>query len=144
MNLFERWCVLNGHKPFGASPETVARFVADIEPLGIGQVWKAVQAISRAHSAHGLPDPTLGGPVAAAINAVAKIDPPRSWPAEEKLRFLTLPYDIQSYLAKRQAADDSLIRKLQNELAQLKKGNTNDQTTDTAGTDRTGTDQAAA
>ena len=124
MNSFEKWCVLNGHKPFGASPETVARFVSDIAPMGIAAVWDAVQEVSRAHYVHGLPDPTLGGPVAAAINDIAKIDPPRSWPAEEKLRFLTLPYPTQAYLAKRQVADDALIRKLQNELAQLKRKHT--------------------
>jgi hypothetical protein len=75
MNLFERYCILNGHRPFGVSPETVGTFVADIEPLGIGQVWEAVQEISRLHSAHNLPDPTQSKVVAAAINAVAKIDP---------------------------------------------------------------------
>jgi hypothetical protein len=125
MNLFERWCVLNGHKPHGASPMVIARFVADIAPMGISDVWQAVQKISRAHYTIGLADPTLGGPVAAAINEIAKIDPPRSWPAEEKLRFLTLPYDIQAYLAKRQTSDDTLIRRLQNQIAQLKKEDTN-------------------
>jgi hypothetical protein len=128
--MFERWCILNGHKPFGAAPAIVAQFVDDIASMGIEQVWPAVQEVARMHSAHGLPDPTQSKAVAAAINAVAKIDPPRSWPAEEKILFLNLPYDIQSYLAKRQADDDALIRKLQNELAQLKKEHTNGIQTD--------------
>jgi hypothetical protein len=121
MNLFERWCVLNGQKPFGASPETVARFVSDIAPMGIGEVWDAVQEVSRAHYMHGLPDPTLGGPVAAAINDIAKIDSPRSWPKEDQLRFRTLPYDMQLIIGKREADRDKQIRHLQNELAQLKR-----------------------
>jgi hypothetical protein len=121
MNLFERWCVLNGHKPFGASPETIARFVSDIAPMGIAAVWDAVQEVSRAHYMHGLPDPTLGGPVAAAINAIAKIGPPRSWPAEEKLRFLTLPYDIQLIISKRERDRDNQVRTMQHEFAKLKK-----------------------
>jgi hypothetical protein len=125
MNMFEKWCALKGQKPFGASPDIVARFVGDIAPMGIAAVWEAVQEVSRAHYMHGLASPCDGGPVAAAINEIAKIDPPRSWPAEEKHRFLTLPYDIQSYLARRQAADDALIRKLQNQIAELKKENTN-------------------
>lgn len=123
--MFERWCILNGHKPFGVSPAIVAQFVDDIAPMGIEQVWPAVQEVARMHTAHGLPDPTQSKDVAAAINAIAKIDPPRSWPAEEKLRFLTLPYDIQLIISKREADRDKQIRHMQNELAQLKKEHTN-------------------
>jgi len=125
MTMFERWCILNGHKPFGAAPAIVAQFVDDIASMGIEQVWEAVQEVARMHSAHGLPDPTQSKAVASAVNDITKIDPPRSWPDEEKHRFLTLPYPTQAYLAKRQVADDALIRKLQNELAQLKKENEN-------------------
>ena len=126
MTMFERWCILNGrHKPFGAPSTIVAQFVDDIASMGIEQVWEAVQEVARMHSAHGLPDPTQSKAVASAVNDITKIDPPRSWPDEEKHRFLTLPYPTQAYLAKRQVADDALIRKLQNELAQLKKENEN-------------------
>jgi hypothetical protein len=121
MTMFERWCILNGHKPFGAAPAIVAQFVDDIASMGIEQVWEAVQEIARMHSAHGLPDPTQSKAVAAAINAIAKIDPPRSWPAEEKLRFLTLPYDIQLIISKREQDRDNEVRKKQREFAQLKK-----------------------
>jgi hypothetical protein len=121
MNLFERWCVLNGHKPFGAAPETVARFVSDIAPMGIAAVWDAVQEVSRVHYMHGLASPCDGGPVAAAVNDIAKIDPPRSWPAEDELRFLTLPYPTQAYLAKREAQRDEEIKKMHREFAKLKK-----------------------
>ena len=130
--MFERWCILNGHKPFGAAPAIIAQFVDDIAPMGIAAVWDAVQEISRSHSAHGLPDPTQSKAVAAAINDIAKIDPPRSWPDEEKLRFRTLPYDIQAWLAKKADTDSKQIRHLQNELAQLKKEHTNGIQTDTA------------
>ena len=91
----------------------------------------AVQEVSRAHYTHGLPDPTLGGPVAAAINDIAKIDPPRSWPAEEKLRFLTLPYDVQLIISKRERDRDNQVRKIQNELAQFRKEHANGVQTDT-------------
>jgi hypothetical protein len=121
MNLFERWCLINDHKPFGASPAIVARFVADIAPMGISEVWPAVQEVARMHYIHGLSDPTLGGPVAAAINELAGIAPPRSWPQQEQIRFRTLPYDLQLIITKREADRDNQVRKMQNEFAQLKK-----------------------
>ena len=121
MSTFERWCLINEHQLFGASPEIVARFVADIAPMGIDEMLRAVQEVSRMHCAHGLADPTSGGPVQALVNAITRIDPPRSWPKEEKARFLALPYDLQVYLAKRQAIDDEHIHKLQRELADLRK-----------------------
>ena len=136
--MFERWCILNGHQPFGAAPAIVAQFVNDIAPMGIEQVWKAVQDVARMHSAHGLPDPTVNPCVAAAINEIAKIDPPRSWPDEEKRRFLTLPYDIQAWLSKRQAIDDALIRKIQRQLADCCNYIMKEHT------DETDTDQAAS
>jgi hypothetical protein len=93
----------------------IARFVADIAPMGISDVWQAVQEISRAHYMIGLADPTIGGPVTAAINEIAKIDPPRSWPKEDQIRFRTLPYDMQLIVSKREADRDRQIRHMQNE-----------------------------
>jgi hypothetical protein len=121
MNTWEKWCALNGHKPFGASPTDVARFVANIAPMGIEQVWEALRDVSRMHYVHGLPDPTLGETVAAALNNIVRVDPPRSWPKELHERFKMLPHEIQHWLARRQSHDDQLIRNLQNELGQLKK-----------------------
>jgi hypothetical protein len=121
MTLFERYCALHGHQPYGATNETVARFVADIAPMGIEQVWEALREVSRSHYVHNLFDPTLGETVAAALNNIAKVDPPRSWPKDLHERFKMLPHEIQHWLARRQAADDRLIRNLQNELAQLRK-----------------------
>jgi hypothetical protein len=121
MNLFERYCALHGHQPFGASPAVVAQFVADIAPMGIAAVWEALRDVSRMHYTHGFPDPTLGPMVATALNNIVRVDFPRSWPKELRERFEMLPHEIRHWLATRQTADDALIRKLQNELAQLKK-----------------------
>jgi hypothetical protein len=121
MEMFERWAALNGITAHGASPTTIAKFVADIAPMGISKVWRAVQEISRAHYVIGLADPTLGGAVAAAVNEISKIPPPRSWPKEEQMRFLTLPYDIQITIEKRERDRDNQVRAMQNEFAKLKK-----------------------
>jgi uncharacterized protein YdcH (DUF465 family) len=134
MNIFERWCALHGEKPYGANNETVARFVSDIAPMGIEQVWEALQEISRAHYVHLLPDPTVGETVTTALNNICRVNFPRSWPKNLHDRFNMLPHEIQHWLARRQAADDALIQKLQREHAQLKKEH--EHADKAAGTDR--------
>lgn len=106
--------MLNNVQPVPATPAIVARFVADVAPWGMEKIWPIVQEISRAHYTIGLADPTLGGPVAAAINQIAQIDAPRSWPADQKRRFLTLPYDLQVYVSEREAQRDKEVRRAQN------------------------------
>ena len=120
MNMFEKWCSLRGESAIPASPTIIARFIADIAPMGIDRVWPAILEISRAHYIIGLPDSTQSFPVASAINELSKLSPPRSWPAAEKLRFATLPYDIQLVISNREADRDKQIRQLQNEFAALK------------------------
>ena len=114
---FDKWCRLNNCTAMPAPPAIVARFVADISATGIQKIWPLVGEISRAHYLIGLADPTLGGAVSAAINAIANIDPPRSWPAPLKLRFQTLPYDLQAYLAAHEVERDREVRRAQNAAA---------------------------
>ncbi|WP_409188781.1 hypothetical protein [Bradyrhizobium sp. RDM4] len=117
---FERWCLLNNVKPVPATPMMVARFVAEVAPWGIEKIWPIVQQISRAHYTVGLADPTLGGPVATAINEIATIDPPRSWPKEHKARFAQLPYDLQVYVGDHERRREKEIRRAHNEAATAK------------------------
>jgi hypothetical protein len=121
MEMFAKWCSLRGEQAIPASPTIIARFVKDVAPMGIDRVWPAILEISRAHYVITLPDPTLSYPVTTAINELSKIEPPRSWPAEEKTRFMTLPFDIQSVLLKRQNDFDREVKRLQNEFAKLRK-----------------------
>lgn len=115
--MFVRWCELNGASWCPAAPADVARFAADCGSLGVERVWSAVQEISRAHVALGLADPTLGGPVAAAISDIAGIEPPRSWPDNHKSRFKSLPYDLQRYVAAHEKQREKVLRRAQNEAA---------------------------
>lgn len=115
--MFTKWCELNGVAACPAVPADVAKFVTDCAALGIERLWPAVQEISKMHVALGLADPTLGGVAAAAINAIANVAPPRSWPGEQKSRFRTLPYDLQHYVAAHEAQRDKVIRRAQNETA---------------------------
>ncbi len=115
--MFAKWCELHGLSPYPAAPAHVARFVMDCAPLGIERLWPAVQDISRLHVSAGLADPTLGGAAAAAISDLARIDPPRSWPNDRKLRFRSLPYDLQVYVAAHEAQREKALRRAQNEAA---------------------------
>jgi hypothetical protein len=136
-SMFGNWCELNGIASCPAAPAAVAKFVADCASLGMERLWPAVQEISAAHVSFGLADPTLGGAVAAAINDVAGVTPPRAWPNDGKQRFKSLPYDLQVYVAAHEVRREKEIRRAQNDaavtrqkLATLKQGavETSDQT----------------
>ena len=115
--MFARWCELNGISSCPAAPAAVAKFVADCASLGIERLWPAVQEISKAHIALGLADPTLGGEAASAVNGVAGISSPRSWPDDHKQRFQSLPYDLQVYVAAHEEQREKALRRAQNEAA---------------------------
>ena len=121
MDMWSKWCALRGEQAIPASPTIIARFIADIAPLGIDRVWPEILQISRAHYTVGLPDVTNSFPVATAINALSKLTPPRSWPAEEKLRFATLPYDLQVIILKRETDRDREVKHMHAQFAKLKK-----------------------
>jgi hypothetical protein len=121
MEMFQKWCSLRGESAIPASPTIIGRFIKDVSALGIDRVWPAVLEISRAHYIIALPDPTLSFPVTTAINELSGIKPPRSWPDPAKQRFLTLPFDIQSILLKRQDDYDREVKRLHREFARLKK-----------------------
>ena len=118
--MFENWCALQSVQSFPAAPTDIARFVVDCAPLGIEAIWPTIGDISQAHRNSGLADPTQGGVVAGAINELADIDPPRSWPKEEKLRFFALPYDLQVYVAASEARRDKEVKRAQSEAGALK------------------------
>jgi len=115
--MFVKWCELNNVVACPAAPSSVARFVADCASLGMDRLWPAVQDVSRMHASLGLADPTLGGPAADAMSAVAAVPPPRSWPGQFKERFRSLPYDVQAYLAVHETQRERALRRAQNEAA---------------------------
>jgi len=118
--MFDQWCLLRGYPAFPALPATVAAFVTDCQSIGIEKLWPAICEISQAHIAAGFADPTAGGVVAGAINVMAQIAPPRSWPKELKARFLVMPHDLQLYIAGHEAKRDTEIKRSHSEAAKLR------------------------
>jgi hypothetical protein len=120
--MFSNWCALNGQRALPASPAAIGKFVDDIAPFGIEKVWDQVQQIRREHYVRDLGDPTLGpGPVSDAINRISGMTPPRSWRAEAKAEFMALPWPVQVEIGKREAERDRAVRRMQNEVAELKR-----------------------
>lgn len=120
MTMFENWCALHSLRPVPVAPAEVARFISDVAALGIGAIWPAVCDISRAHYVIGLADPTMSGPVSAAIARIAPIEPPRSWRKEHKHTFPRLPYDLQVYLSRHEAQRDKEIHRAHDEAAKAR------------------------
>ena len=126
--MFARWCELSGASFCPASPAMVARFITDCAALGIARLWPAVQEISRLHVSAGLADPTLGGDAATAISDVAQITPPRSWPADQKQRFKSLPHDVQVFVVAHEKQREKALRRAQNDAAAARRDTANRET----------------
>jgi hypothetical protein len=120
MRDFANWCALNRVSELPAEPADVARFVTHCAALGIDRLWPIVQEIGRAHYVLNLADPTLGGPVAAAIKDIAKLTAPRSWRKDEQVRFYMMPYDLQLVVLRRETERDQAVKKAQSEAGALK------------------------
>lgn len=118
--LFVRWCELNRLSPCPAAPVTVASFIVDCATLGTDRLWAAVQQISKMHTTLDLADPTLGGLPATAMNDIAGVQPPRSWPDRDKERFKLLPYDLQVQIAAHETRRERALRRAQNEAASMR------------------------
>jgi hypothetical protein len=120
MRTFQNWCALNGVQPLPASPADVARFAYAIADLGIDRVFEEIQHIGRSHYVVDLADPCLSVPVTSALNAISGIHPPRSWSGPLKVRFMTLPYDIQCEISRRETEREQALRQAQSDRADAK------------------------
>lgn len=114
---FVAWCERNGLASFPARPASIALYVLESRQLGIDDLARMVVEISRCHLRRGQADPTSGYPVSAALNHLAKIEAPQSWPKAMRPRFSELPYDLQQYLASRDKDQTRVIKLAQQEAA---------------------------
>jgi len=118
---FVRWCEERQVSALPARPASVALYVLQSRSQGLAELVELVDQISAAHIIRGLADPCSTYPVPAMLNKIAAINPPRSWPAEEKQKFLALPYSLQTYVCKREGERDKALRRAQNESADARK-----------------------
>ena len=117
--LFKAWCEQREITPYPARPASVAFYILENAGLGIGELLRIVKSISLVHES--VADPTASGAVPAALNKIAPIAAPRSWPKAGKLRFFSLPYDLQVYVAAHEDQREKEIRRAHNEAADARK-----------------------
>jgi hypothetical protein len=128
--VFEAWAKAKQLPALPARPATVAFFILDNVALGLSRLLAVLEAIAAVYE--DAADPTLSPVVAAALQKVAPIPQPRSWPKAAVAQFVALPRSLQTYIAAHETKRDLEIRRCQNEaatarhaLAQLKKEDTN-------------------
>ena len=119
--LFARWCEREREAFCPASPAAVARFARDHAALAAETLWQAILDISSTHVALGLADPTAAAPVALAVDAIANLSPPQSWPDPWKTRFRALPHDLKVFIANHETRRERSLRRTQHALAHANK-----------------------
>jgi hypothetical protein len=116
---FVRWCNDHGVRSCPATPATVAAFVRS---MGASQkeIAEALAAIVELHDSRGLSNPVATAAVRSELSRILKLRPPRSWRIAEQLMFAELPPEIGAAVERREQQRDIELRKMQNELAELK------------------------
>ena len=119
---FTTYCQERGVSHLPARPETIAAWLLSTLALSphIDRVLNALEAIEVLHDAHTLPNPCKTAIVAQALACWPDRDPPRSWPANDKLMFLQLPLMTQHVIARREAQRDKQVQRVQNEAAAVR------------------------
>src|SRR5262249_505180 len=119
---FLRWCELQRVRALPARPACVAAYVRWQQDNGIARqrVAESLEAIAALHESV-----AVGNPCATAIvrtvTGGSTIEAPRSWSKDSKVAFAELPVEIQAVIAKREHERERELRRMQNELADLKK-----------------------
>lgn len=87
-----------------AKPMTVAAYVLEQAATGASteKLLQSLDAIGRLHDRHSLANPCATWAARQALESVTGFDPPRSWKAEEKEAFLTLPAEIKAVVSRRE------------------------------------------
>jgi hypothetical protein len=106
------------NKEQGTPPDTVKEITVEATP----SQSETAPAVEDAAPAEGQPSGETTEAQAEPAEELPPIEPPRSWKAEEKERFSSLPRETQAYIAERETERDREIRRSQNEAAEKLKG----------------------
>lgn len=118
ISAFAAWCEMMNVRSCPARPAVLAGFIVELSrTIPATDLIKAAADIADWHLLFGLANPSATPIVLAALDRIAAIDPPRSWPKEQKHRFRALPHDLQVYIAKREKERDRAVRRAQNSAA---------------------------
>jgi hypothetical protein len=120
---FVEWCNARQVRYCAAKPATVAAFVFHQKRIGgaDGVVLATLDAVTRLHDAYQLANPVATHAVRSALAQTMTIEPPRSWPADDKAAFARLPADVAAVIARRERERDSWFRRQQNAAVECNK-----------------------
>jgi hypothetical protein len=118
---FAKWAGEQSVRACAAKPATVAMWVLSHRDLGAHSIMDMLAAVEAVHNYHGLSVPTKSAIVCRALEALFKSEPPRSWPAADKLLFATLPETIKQIIGRRERDRERELRRAQNLAAELKR-----------------------
>jgi hypothetical protein len=117
---FTEFCKGHGVRALLAAPGTVAAWIITNEINSPETILRTLQAVEAAHSNHNLANPVACPSPQAALARVLKVEAPMSWSKTDKLKFMTLPADIQEIISRRARQDEVALRRAQSELAEIR------------------------
>jgi hypothetical protein len=120
---FLKWTEAKGVRSLPAKPGTVAAWILDATDLGmsVANVLAILDAVEQAHSASGLSNPVRCSLPRLALEQIIKVDPPRSWPIQQKAEWGLLPIEIRAAITERENQRCTALRRKMNELADQRK-----------------------
>jgi hypothetical protein len=121
LQLFAHWCERHSVRACAAKPTTIAQWVLDHGHLGADNVMAVLAAIEAIHAHHGLANPTKTPIVSKALEQHFQSEAPRSWKADEKLLFATLPEAVKQVIARRERDRERELRRAQNAAAEAER-----------------------
>lgn len=118
---FQSFCQTRGVRFLPAHPATVASFAFSENSFGVPseRIMSALEAIELNHDNAGLPNPIATSMVRAALGKVLTLPAPR-WPDRDKLKFFTLPIEVQAVILRREKRNTQEIKRCQLEAADLR------------------------
>ena len=117
LQLFAQWCGRHSVRVCAAKPTTIAAWVLDHGHLGADAIMAILTAIEALHFHYGLANPVKTPIVSRALEQHFQSEAPRSWKADERVLFATLPEAIKQVIARRERDRERELRSCQNRAA---------------------------
>ncbi len=119
LDAFNKWAEMKHARRAPAKPTTIANYVLSQAALGVPaqSILDQLDAIERQHDKFRLPNPVRTAVVREVLETIVTVDPPRSWPAADKVAFALLPPDTRRVVADRERERDRALRNAQHKIA---------------------------
>ena len=122
---FVTFCMERKVRYCPANPYVVAAYLRWLMDMNVGGIPDLLRGIEEVHAVNGLANPVQTFPVRELLSELASKEPPgpppRSWPKADQLLWAELPPAIRAVISKRDRERETALRRMQNELAEMKK-----------------------